>query len=243
MRPLTAAATVLVVVGCGAGTPAPLNPDQVPGAFVALTGKPDRTVHMEWSGSTSLGGGAGRAFEASFDLAGDNYAGSITTPGENFGKPGADTTIEIALVNGQGYERGAGETAWQVLPTMPSTVDPLRGLGSDDVVYLGLQEHDGQSAHHLRVTNFSPLISGISAALFLGSTDGMGDTFDQIGSTFDVWTDAAVLPTQASIDVKPGGVVFSGFSLSAIYRFSNWNAEIQIVPPQNLLRFEGVPQK
>ncbi len=237
------AASALVVVACGAGTPAPLTPDQVPAAFVALTGKPDRTMHMEWSGSTSLGGGAGQAFDASFDLAGENYAGSVTTPGESFGKPGADTTIEIALVNGQGYERGTGETAWQRLPTMPLTVDPLRGLGSGDVEYVGQEEHDGQPAHHLRLTNFSPLISGISASLFLGSTDGMGDTFDQTGSTFDVWTDAAGLPTEASIDVKPGEVVFSGFSLSATYRFSNWNAEIEIIPPQNLLQFDGVPQK
>ena len=76
------AASALIVVACGAGTPAPLTPDQVPAAFVALTGKPDRTVHMEWSGSTSLGGGAGQAFDASFDLAGQNYAGSVTTPGE-----------------------------------------------------------------------------------------------------------------------------------------------------------------
>jgi hypothetical protein len=71
----------------------------------------------------------------------------------------------------------------------------------------------------------------------------MGDTFDPIGSTFDIWTDAAGLPTEATVDVKPGDVVFSGFSLSATYRFSNWNAEIQIVPPQNLLEFDGVPQK
>jgi hypothetical protein len=243
MRPLTVAAAALVVLACGAGTPAPLSPDQVPGAFVALTGKPDRTVHLEWSGSTSMGGGAGQAFTASFDLAGENYAGSITTPGESFGKPGADTTIEIALVNGQGYERGAGETAWQRLPTPPSTVDPLRGLGSGDVEYVGQEDHSGQPAHHLRITNYSPLISGISATLLLGASDGMGDTFDQLGSTFDVWTDAAGLPTEASIDVKPGDVVFSGFSLSATYRFSNWNAEIEIIPPQDLLEFDGVPQK
>jgi hypothetical protein len=236
-------AIALCAASCDTGKPAPLTPDEVPAAFLAVTGKPDRTVHMEWSGSMSFANDSAQAFEASFDLAGNDYAGSVTTPGESFGKPGADTTIEFALVNGQGYERGAGETAWQMLPTNPSTVDPLHGLGASDVEYVGQEIHGGDETHHLRIRNFGPLVSGLLAGMFLGSNEGMGETFDVLGSEYDVWTDTAGLPLEASVEIKPGEVVFAGFSLSATYRFSNWNADIYIVPPQSLVEVDGVPQK
>lgn len=232
---------VLLTSACDAGKASPLTPQQIPGAFVAVTGKPDRTVHLEMSGSTSVAGGGAQPFTATFDLAGDDYAGSLTSGAGNFGKPGGDVTIELARVSGQGYERGSGETMWQQLPTTPSAIDPLRDLAASDVEYVGQETRDGQNAHHLRIHNFEALAGGLVAGTFLGGTDGFGETFDQASSTFDVWTDATGQPTEAALDVKPGAVVFDGFAMTATYRFSNWNAEIYIVPPHDLLSVDGKP--
>ena len=237
-----AALLVAVLTGCGPGAPAVLTPEQVPAAFLALTAKPDRTVHVEWHGTATFAGGAAQAFDASFDLAGADYAGSISNPDDSMGKPGVTMAIELAAVNGQGYERGPGETIWQRLPTLPRTVDPLFGLAAADISYVGQEVRNGQDVHHLRVRNFEPLVSGLSAALFMGTPEGMGETFDEQGSAFDVWTDTAGRPTEAAVEVKPGEVVFAGFSMSATYLFTNWNAEIYIVPPQTSRGEEGFPQ-
>jgi hypothetical protein len=219
-----------------------LTPLQVPAAFLALSAKPDRTVHLEWQGTATFAGSGAQAFDASFDLAGRDYAGSITNPRDAAGKPGADVAIELAVVNGRGYERGAGETAWQVLSTLPQAIDPLVGLAAADVAYVGQEVRNGEDVHHLSIRNFGPLVSGLSTALFMGTPEGMGETFDQQSSTFDVWTDMAGQPIEAAVEVKPGEVVFGGFSMSATYRFSNWNAEIYIVAPQDLLVVDRLPQ-
>ena len=72
-------------------------------AFLALTAQRDRTVHIEWSGATKAGNDTqAQAFDAKFDVAGEDYAGSVTT---DFGKPGANSTVEYASVNGHDYER------------------------------------------------------------------------------------------------------------------------------------------
>jgi hypothetical protein len=91
----------------------------------------------------------------------------------------------------------------------------------------------------LRIHNFEALAGGLVAGTFLGATEGFGETFDQTSSTFDVWTDAYGQPIEAALDVRPGAVVFNGFAMTATYLFSNWNAEIYIVPPQNSLSVDG----
>lgn len=222
---------VAVVAGCNSGTPPPLTPEQVPAAFLALTSKPARTVHIEWSGSTSGGDGdLPQDFSASVDLAGQDFAGSVKT---DFGKPGAESTVEFARVNGHSYERGQGEGAWQPLPTELSAVDPLRALAAADVEYVGAEVRGGQDVHYLRINNFDSLVNGLVPGIFFGS-DTMGELIDESSSTFDVWTDTAGQPVEASVDLKPGVIVFGGRKLTASYRFTNWNADIYIVEPSNV---------
>jgi hypothetical protein len=225
------AAMTLVLAACGAAPPVALTPDQVPNAFLTLTSNRDRTVHIEWSGSTSGGdGNLPQDFSASVDLAGQDFAGSVKT---DFGKPGAESTVEFARVNGHSYERGQGEGAWQPLPTEMSAVDPLRALSAADVEYVGAEMRDGQHVHYLRIHNFDSLVNGLVPGIFFGS-DTMGGLIDQSSSTFDVWTDTAGQPVEASVDLEPGVVVFGGRKLTASYRFTNWNADIYIVEPSNV---------
>jgi hypothetical protein len=242
MRLSLFAAMTLALAACAPAAPVALTPVEVPAALLALAAKPDRTVHIEWTGSTSDAAGPAQQFSAKFDLAGPDYAGSITSAAANFGKPIPDTTIELASVNGLAYERGQGESTWQQLPNAPTAIDPLRGLAPADIEYVGTEVRDGQDTHHLRIHNFSAVADAINPGLFFGS-DTMGEAIDESSSTFDVWTDTAGQPIEAAVDVKPGAVVFGGAELTANYRFSNWNAEIYIVPPNNTSEIPPPPAK
>jgi hypothetical protein len=233
---LSTAVLVSVAAACGAGEQPPLTPADVPAAFIKLTQAAERTMHMEWTGSYSMGGLGATAsqFTATFDFSGDNFAGTMSASnGAPDGKPG-DMTTQIALVDGQAYQLQPYSSGWQVATNsgMPTNLDPLRGLAIEAVEYVGQESREGATVHHLRVTDLSNFASG----LFSGITGGMdsGPTrFTTDNSSFDIYVDSAARPLDATLSLSTTAqpTDFGAISMTSTYAFSNWNAEIYIVAP------------
>ena len=228
-------AAVIAIAVAGAGVclaactaPArevPLSPEQIPAALVELTQAPNRTMHMVWSGTYAMGGrkeGTSQ-FSGSFDFAGDDYAGLMRTRG---------TDTEIAVVDGQAYQSSDARPVWEKVSTPTRTLDPLHGLRIGDVEYVGREAVDGADRNHLRVTDLSNVIN-----LMMESHGGGVPfelvAFDKDHSSLDVYVDDDARPVSAALnlsnDANPDD--FGTLSLRSTYEFSNWGAEIDIVPP------------
>lgn len=231
-----AVAAAALLAGC-AGPPTPLTPDQVPAAFIALATAPARTMHMEWSGTFGSGeAGATTPFTASFDFAGADFAGliSISAGFGPEGRPGQTIDVEWALVAGQTYQRTqfSADGRWEKVDTPLGTLDPLRELSTGDVEYVGVEAAEGRQLHHLRVADLSSLTTSMFNGL--GGTFGGGIVaFDPDRSTFDFRVDDTAHPVSATLNLTTtrGQADFGAVSLSSDYTFSDWGAEIYIVPP------------
>ena len=233
---LTVAGVLAALAGGCAGAPTALTPEQIPTTFIGLVSAPNRTMHMEWTGTSGMAGrgAATTPFSASFDLAGDDFAGRITTQ-MNFDveeQGGQSSTTEMALVGGQAYSRTPFSGGWQRLQNgdMPIGVDPLRKLELDDIQYVGSETRDGTDVHHVRVLN----VANVAAGLFGGLINGLGTvSFDPASSSFDVYVDADAKPVSARLqlttDADPDE--FGTINLTSSYAFTNWGAEIYIVAP------------
>lgn len=220
------------MAGC-AGPAGPLTAEQIPPAFVALTQSADRTMHMEWTGSFAMEGlGRGTTpFTAIVDYAGDDFAGTISTqpnPGE---KPEPVIDLEVAFVGGQAYQRTSFSGGrWEKVENQFGTFDPMRGLSVDDLNYAGhVAEGD---LHQLHV----PDPSGLFGTLFNGLSNGLPGgpvSFEAASSTFDIYVDAQARPVRATLNLAtgPNPTDFGTISLASTYEFSNWGADIYIVPP------------
>jgi hypothetical protein len=238
LKPAALAACLTAVVGCAGPAATPIPPEQIPAAFIALSQATDRTMHMEWTGTYAMGDvdAATMPISGTFDFAGDDYAGTITTevgiePGA---KPGAGSnSIEIAVVGGQGYQRPTitGASGWQKTSDQPRTVDPLRGLTAVNIDYVGRETLNGRDLHHLRVRELSALLGTLFAGLSKLPT-GLG-SFDTASSSFDIWVDADAVPVSANLKLATGNnpTDFGVISMDSSYEFSNWGAEIYIVAP------------
>jgi hypothetical protein len=227
-------AAALTAVACGGPTP-PLTPVQIPAAFVALASAPQRTMHMEWTGSFAMEGlGAGTTpFTATVDFAGDDYAGTMSTQPSADGKRERESFIdlEIAFVGGQAYQRSSfSDGGWEKVENQFGTLDPMRGLSVDDLTYGGhIAEGD---LHQLHI----PDPSGLFGTLFNGLSSGLPGgpvSFDAASSTFDVVVDAQARPVRATLNLAtgPNPTEFGTISLTSTYEFSNWGAEIYIMAP------------
>jgi hypothetical protein len=235
MRVPVGVLTVLTFAACGGGPPQPLAADQIPAAFIALTQAPDRTMHMEWTGTYKSGQleALTLPFNAVLDFAGNNYAGTIAVPG-NRDKGGVLVPApytEIAFVDGQAYQRTSYQGVWQHARTQPRSFDPFHGLSLGQIAYVGLEQRDDGDMHHLRLIDASPL----AALLFDGPGGAMPGPvrFAADSSTFDFLVDANGRPVSAALELASAQDPndFSGPSVSATYKFSNWGAEIYIIPP------------
>lgn len=238
-------ATVLLlavfVAGLGgacAGSPAPLTADQIPAAFIELVGAPNRTMHMEWTGTAAMAGrgAATTPFNGSFDFAGEDFAGSITTQmsGEVNEQPGTETnSTELAFVGGQAFTRTPYSGGWQQSEAggLPMGLDPLRNLELDDIEYVGTETRDEIDVHHLRVTDIESVASGLFSGLF--AVQGGAAAFDASASSFDVYVDATAKPVSASLQLTTDADTdeFGTINLTSSYTFSNWGVEIYIVAP------------
>lgn len=231
-------ACVVAIVGCAGPAATPLPPDQIPAVFIALSQAPDRTMHMEWTGRYAMGdvGAATMPISGTFDFAGDDYAGTITTQvgiDPNGKEGGGSNGIEIAVVGGQGYQRApiTGSSGWQKTSDQPRTVDPLRGLTAGNVDYVAQETVDGRELHHLRVRELSALLGTLFEGLSKLPT-GLG-SFDTASSSFDIWVDATAHPVSAKLTLATGAnpTDFGVISMDSSYEFSNWGAEIYIVAP------------
>lgn len=193
---------------------------------------------MHWAGTYGMGGlgAVSTPIDATFDFAGEDYAGTISTQmsiGPE-GKPDSSTEVEIAVVGGQGYQRsaGSGSGGWEKTTDQPQTVDPLRGLKEADIEYVGLATVDSRELHHLRVKDVSTMVATIFGGLN-GRLPGGAVSFDNENSGFDIYVDATAHPVSASLNLATGASPgeFGVISLTSKYEFSNWGAEIYIVPP------------
>jgi hypothetical protein len=219
---------------CGASQPPVLTPEQVPAAFIAATQAADRTMHMQWDGTYSVGalGALTTPFSATLDFAGADYAGTLSAAmnAPDF-KQGGTQQTEIALVGGQAYQRTSYSNGWQPVANLPSSFDPFQGLAATDIAYVAQETKDGARVHHLRVTDVSTMATSIFGGL---SGTGVGPvSFDGGHSAFDIWVDAAAHPVSATLnlstDAEPSD--FGAISVTSTYTFTNWGADIYIVPP------------
>jgi hypothetical protein len=234
----TLVACVVAIVACAGPAATPIPPEQIPAAFIALSQATDRTMHMEWTGTYAMGdvNAATMPISGTFDFAGDDYAGTITTQvgADPKGQPeGGSTSIEVAVVDGQGYQRSPSSASrgWQKLGQQPPTLDPMRGLRPTDIEYAGLETIDGRDLHHLRVTDLSVLLGTLFGGLTILPTGEIA--FDTTSSSFDIWVDASAQPVSAKLKLATGAdrTEFGVMSMDSSYEFSNWGAEIYIVAP------------
>ena len=235
MRVVMLIAAAVLAAGCGAAPAPPLSAEQLPAAVVALTQATGRTMHMEWDGTYSTAELEGRSlpFNAVLDFAGADYAGTISVPREAV-KGGIDVPApytEIALVDGQAYQRTSYQGFWQQVDARPRSFDPFGGLTPADIVYVGQEKRDGADVHHLRLADASAL----AATLFGGPGGGMPAPvrFSAAESTFDFYVDATGTPLSAELVLASPSAPndFRGPSVSSTYEFSNWGADIDIISP------------
>jgi hypothetical protein len=224
----------LIAAACTTAAPPVLTPDQVPAAFVAATQATDRTMHMEWTGTYSMGalGALTTPFSASIDFSASDYAGSVSAaPNAPDEKPGANNQSEIAFVGGQGYQRTPYSSGWQRIGGAAPSLDPFQGLDLGEVQYVGQEVRNGATVQHVHITD----VSGVASTIFNGlSGSSLGPVhFDATNSMFDVYVDDAARPVGATLnlgtDANPSE--FGAIRVTSTYQFSNWGAEFYIVAP------------
>jgi hypothetical protein len=235
MRAAVAVVATLAFVACASEPPKPLTADQIPAAFIGLTQAPDRTMHMEWTGTYTSAELDGRTFPFGvvLDFAGADYAGTITVPGEREtgGVVGPRPHTEVAFVDGQAYQRTSYQGLWTKARVPPRFFDPFRGLTVDQLVYVGREERDGAQVHHMHVINAAPL----AATLFGGTAGGMpyDVRFTADEAKLDIFVDDHGQPVSAALNFAsvPGANDFRGPSVTSIYVFSRFGEYIDIIPP------------
>jgi hypothetical protein len=230
-----APAVLLVALAACGGPPQPLPADQIPAAFIALTQAPGRTMHMEWSGTYTadeLNGGT-YPFTAVLDFAGPDYAGTVEVPSasEKDGGSAPAAHTEVAFVDGVQYERTSYQGVWRRTDKPQPFFDPFGGLTAAQVEYAGAEERNGAKVHHLRLLDADALAQRLFGSMQVGLQAPAG--FDTYQSEFDFYVDDFAHPVSAALDVAIESAPndFTGPSVKSTYTFSNWNADIYIIPP------------
>jgi hypothetical protein len=216
----------LLLAACDDGGPA-LSPEEIVEAFIELSQAPERTVHIDVRGSLRLGGmmggGEGMSFEAAIDCSGDDCSGSAQMAGDWLGP---NMRMDVVVVGGQAFVRLSG-SAWERSFEPARSLDPLRGLRPGDVEYAGVEESEIGPLHQLTVRNTRALLAN-----GLGVTIGgfFGPAWDGSEPMVELFVDRSGRPVVLTMSVDTGEMGFGGQVLTH-YEYSQWGAEIEILPP------------
>ena len=146
LTPLAAAVTLLVATGCNLGGGSPSG-DAVIDAFLGKVTRDDFTFHAVQEGTIEVRGENDEEtveISAEMDVSGEDAVGEVTFD------VGAEITIDVLLVDGEGYTQGPGGD-WETIPgfaEQPQTpVNPFVRLESaEDLEYV---ERTDDGLHHL----------------------------------------------------------------------------------------------
>jgi hypothetical protein len=244
MRVLALAA-VCACTFASACAPAVLTPDEIVAAFVAASQDDARTMHMEWTGAIHTnqpqpGRGVTASdisFVATFEFAGPDYEGVMTTSMNGMGM--GSSTTSYAQVGGANFTRFEGGD-WQGIPSGAGPTlafDPLAGLSAAGVAYEAPDTISGTQVHRIRVAD--PL-GALQRTLFQQGAFTEVGLVDGGASDYLVYVDAQGIPVAArlvvdvtmQVMIDPAGDGSNvEYGMTSDYVFSDWGAPITIIAP------------